>query len=149
MTTIKLSFKIPVYIASENLYMKDFIRYKTKNNTKKYITHIINNIKSNSRLDSQDNIISNDYGVITLRDINIDCNCNGINILTVTIVADVEHNCDLSIEAAEDIIWAILPASYSDEGSDLFRFDIDGKCGNKTHILFITDIPSNITIENY
>jgi hypothetical protein len=136
-----------VYIASEKFLKNDLIKYKTKNKTKKYITHIINNIEFNSRLNSQDNIISDNYGVITLRDINIDCSCD--DILTFTIIADVEHYCDLSIEAAEDIIWAILPASYSDEGSDLFRFDIDGTLCSETHILFITDIPSNITIENY
>jgi hypothetical protein len=141
MTTIKLNFTIPVTLYSTNKHKQ------VKNITQKHIAAINNNIKYNGKLNSQNNIISSTYGIITL----ISTSINGINdILTFSIIAKTENIiCELSTEAAEDIIWAILPASYSSDDSYTFRFSIDCLFNIENYVLNILEVPTNITIQKY
>lgn len=136
---IKLSFTIPVsiYLANKNTQITAI--------SQKHTTAICKYIKYNSILNSQYNIISRNHGIITLIETNISCSNN---ILTFNISLNTEHNCDLSIDSAEDIISSILPGAYSNDDSYIFKFNIDSLFIIEKYYLIILEIPSNITIHN-
>lgn len=107
-----------------------------------HLEAIENHIKNNARTNSQDEIISK-FGIIKLLNTNITCETQ---LFTFDIVLETEENAPSDINTAEEIIYAILPASYTYE--DKFIFNI---CSlfrkNKTYTLNILDTPNILNIQ--
>jgi hypothetical protein len=101
-------------------------------------------IKYNSKLNSDNNIISSQFGIIVLIEKTI---TNNNNILTFDLIVETEKQCSESVEDAEDIIWAVLPAAYSADESYIFMFSIDYLFSSKSYVLHFEDTPNFQTIK--
>ena len=107
-----------------------------------------NTIKSNSRLNSQSEIIS-DFGIISLLNTSI----NFLKILnqetmSVTLSVLLEKECQLTIENAENIIRSIFPSTYSIDDTYLFYFSHNYSNRSIRYQLKMLGTPSNIQIQS-
>ncbi len=110
---IEIKFDIPVNIKSGNKLIKQI--------NKKHIAAITENIWKNSRTNSDEEIISYEFGVIDLLDYEIiKDKIKSIDYLKVKFI--VETNCQLSIKSAEEIIWAVFSATYTEDITYKFIF---------------------------
>jgi hypothetical protein len=139
---IDIIFQVPISLHSDrDNYNKSLVL------TKKFEQYIdTNTIKSNSRLNSQSEIIS-DFGIISLLNTSI----NFLKILnqetmSVTLSVLLEKECQLTIENAENIIWSIFPSTYSMDDTYLFYFSHNYSNRSIRYQINMLDIPSNIQI---
>ena len=108
---------------------------------KSHTNEIIDSIKSYSRVNSENNIISYKLGIINLNKTNIqiydDYLCFEFDI-------DININ---SIDDAEEVIWCIFEPAYSIDG--LADFTIESTMKRHYYTLKCMDTPKDIQIKKF
>jgi hypothetical protein len=139
MSKLHIPFTIPVELFSGD---KQIVNIKQK-----HIDAIIGSIKYNSRLNSLDVIISNNFGIITLIETKIKLDNNA---LKFDLILTTEKPCGKSIEEIEEVIWSVLPSAYSSDETYTFEFSIDELFYPKRYKLKILNTPNilNVTTQN-
>jgi hypothetical protein len=105
-----------------------------------FIPNIIKSIISNARTNSSNEIIS-DYGIVHILKTDIQSNND---IMHFHIQFYLDKQIETNNENAENIIYVILPASYSYEDRFVFNVYISKTKKEKTFVLNILDTPTNI-----
>ena len=107
------------------------------------LTSMIQYIKINSMLNSQDEIISKDFGIIELLEKNIK-KINNL-MLKISIKVKVIKKIE-SLEDTKEIIYCIFPSTYNSDY--IFEYTIckkNKKC--ETHKVYFIDVPEDIQLE--
>ena len=151
-TTIIIEFNVDVNIIN-NTYEPKII----KNITHKHINAIYSSIKSNARLNSSGEIISDKFGIIILDNCAVNFSSNIMHVKFTIQISNTENFLSLctnlnqnenltNIIDAEEIIWSVFPASYSNDFTYIFEFKIDGQFRSFNYLLRFNDVPTNIKI---
>jgi hypothetical protein len=123
----EISFSIP---------MRIMLAGRDTPHTPKLLNSMKVNFARNARTNTAGEIINSDGSVITL---------HRVDITGTTITLYIEGvNVD-SLEKAKDVIWAVMPAAYSDDIDQRFSFNVDGLFSTKTYYVDILDTPTNIS----
>jgi hypothetical protein len=124
------------------------IKYKTYNDNQKiiklkndFINDLSQSIISSSRLNSQNQIISYELGIIFL--INNKINLKNNDILNIEFNIRLENPKQiLTSEDIQEIIWCIMPSTYDLDGK--INFSKDGKFRILDYTFEVLETPTNI-----
>jgi hypothetical protein len=126
----EISFSIPMRILNGRTNVTP---------TAKLLNSIKANFVQNARTNTSGEIINSDGEIIKLHRVDI----AGTTITLYVEGADVD-----SLKKAEDVIWAVMPAAYSDDIDHRFSFNVDGAFSTKTYYVDILDTPTDISWSN-
>ena len=125
---IEISFDIKYKIYKLNINNVETI-IQFKNN---FIYPISQSIRSSSRFNSQDKIISYDLGIIFLIN-NITIIPKNNDMININFVIKLEnHKPILTLEDIEEIIYCVMPFTYDFDGKIIFSKDSKFKTLNYT-----------------
>lgn len=102
----------------------------------KHIENIERSIIQNAMTNSSDEIVSSKFGIIRLKKCKIKLIDASNMHFTLKVDVDSEYDGDVG-----ELVWCIMPATYSSDEDDRFKFMMDGKKRCETYILNIMDVP--------
>jgi hypothetical protein len=107
----------------------------------KHIESIKSNIKKNAMTNPSGEIVSNKFGIITLKKCDVEF---ADDTMDFVLKIDAGENYNGDEGDADELIWCVIPAAYSNEDSYKFTFSMDGAKRSETYILNIVDVPNII-----